>query len=258
MSVIVPMVLVLVSMQTYIFVEKMLDEYKQNLINDYSIIIATNKKVTLDNFNQKNIKHIKQIEVNSTIDNIKNSISKINFKLLESKIPNFYNVTLKYLPNQRELESIKSELAKYTFVKRVEVFSKTHEKLYNFFMLNSYLTKLFFYSILILSVLLIIKQIEIWKQKNSQKLYVMSLFGAGEFIKSAELIKKYFIYAIVSLFLASLIFIYLENNKIFKLVLSNLGIDNISFGIIDFRNLFLFSLLIVAFSLLFVVVRHKK
>ena len=57
----------------------------------------------------------------------------------------------------------------------------------------------------------------------------MSLFGAGEFIKNAEIFKNYIIDAVISSAITTIFFLYLENSKMIKLSLLDLGVNNISF-----------------------------
>ena len=132
-STIVSITILLIGFQTYTFMNQMLDAYKNKLLEDYSIVVVSKEKLSLKSFTQTYIKSIKEIELNSSIESLKDSISNENFKLLRSKMPNFYSVTLKKLPNQERLEQIKKELKEYKFIKKVEVFSKTHAKLFSFF-----------------------------------------------------------------------------------------------------------------------------
>jgi cell division transport system permease protein len=255
---ILPITILLIGLQAYIFMSQMLDGYKNKLLEDYSIVVVSKDELSLKSFTQTYIKDVKKIEINSSIESLQNSISNKNFKLLKSKIPNFYNVTLKKLPDQDSLAKIKVELEEYKFVKKAEVFSKTHEKLYNFFVLNNRLITLFFYTSSILSILLLAKQIEIWRAKYSQRLHVMSLFGAGEFIKNADLFKNFIIDAVISSILTTFFFLYIENNEIARLSLEDLGIDNISFDIVDFRNLFIVSIGVALCVLFFVTLKNRK
>lgn len=100
-----------------------------------------------------------------------------------------------------------------------------------------------------ISIFLIIKQMEIWKYTHKERMRVMEIFGAPLMLRSGILFKVAFFDAIISTILVSSIFFYI---KFYWAI--NSGIDIMSknkdtlFKITDIGILFLSSFIIVIIS----------
>jgi cell division transport system permease protein len=252
-SLILALISILLSIFLFRIFAKTLELYKQNIVNNYSIVIVSTKKIK--KLNIPEINKIVPINIQKQIDLMKKKYKNIDFSKIN--FPYFYKLKLKKLPSPSELKSLTQILKSYPFIKRVLTHSSSQTKIYNLLMLINIITKTFMVITAVLGFLLIIKQLEVWKLLHSQRMYIMELFGAPFWFKGAALFKIAIFDGIISLFITMGIIFLLTNLTIFKAVVHDLNINlNIDY-FQEFVILFVVSLLISLISSIIVVSTKK-
>ena len=202
-SVIFPLIVLLFSLQFTLGLEKIVGDYEKKLIDDYSIIVVSVKDLD-ENVLKQDIKQFKSLEQVSTkkiLERLKNDISAKNLSLLQVALPRFYSIKLRSFPNTKEMQHIKEQLKAYESVTKVETFAKTHDKIYRIFTIAQSMAYVFTAFTLIISLLLMLKQMRIWVLEHKERMDIMTLFGAPFWMKSAVLYRL----AIIDSILATLI-----------------------------------------------------
>ncbi len=212
-SVIFPLVVILLSLQFSISLAKLVKDYEMRLTDDYSIIIVSVKKL-----NEKSVKSdisdfksLTQMSTKKVLDKLKNDISSKNILLLQEALPKFYSLKLTSFPSNKRLQQIKRKLQNYTTVTRVEVFSKTHDKIYKLFVIAKSTSYIFTALMFLVSLLLVLKQMRIWVYEHKERMDIMTLFGAPFWMKSAVLYRLAVIDSIISTCIVVAIFYFLPN-----------------------------------------------
>jgi len=210
LSVIFPLFVLLFSLQFSFLSDKVVKNYAQKLTNDYSIVVVAPKAISqaVIQSRVKNIRSIKEISSKKILDRLKGNISSKNISLLKIALPKFYSIKLTSFPDIKKIESIKNSLLKSGLVTKVETFSKTHDKIYSMFELLKNTAFIFSVFIVIVSVLLMFKQMKIWLLEHRDRMAIMTLFGAPFWMKSAVLYRLVIIDSLVSTFLVALTFIF--------------------------------------------------
>ena len=251
------LILALISILFSIFLFKIFSQilykYKQNIIDNYSIIIVSTKQLSIKDVN--NLGTLKQININNELKKLKQKYPNIDFSNIT--LPYFYKLKLNTLPSPQELENIKNELLNKPFIKKVMTKSSAQTKIYNLLMLLEIITKTFMYLIGILGFLLIVKQLEVWKLLHNERMYIMELFGAPFWFRGAALFKIAFIDSLVSLIITFIIIIFVTNLAIFQKVINDLGINYQINYLKDFGLLFVISFIISFISSILVVIGKK-
>ena len=226
-SVILPLFLLLFSIESFFVLKSAIDSYEQKLSNEYSIVVVS--KVPLDKVSiKKDIKYFlsqKLINIDKTINSLKNSIGENNLQKLKNTLPLFYSIKLNHLPNEDELKEIKRKLLKYGGVEKVVTFKKSYNKFYNFLLFDK--TLLFYFTILVMVIvlLLIIKQAEVWIFEHRQRFEIMTILGAPFWMKSAMLYRVVIVDAIISSLSVWGIFFYFSHNEKIVSYFSNMGVS---------------------------------
>ncbi len=251
------LILALISILFSIFLFKtfsqILFKYKQNIIDNYSIVVVSTKKLTAIDIN--NIGKLEKIDINNELKQLQRKYKNIDFSNIQ--LPYFYKIKLHSLPSPSQLENIKRMLLNTPFIKKVMTKSSAQTKIYNLLMLLEIMTKTFMYLIGILGFLLILKQLEVWKLLHNERMYIMELFGAPFWFRGAALFKIAFIDSLISLFITlGLIFI-VTNSALFQKTINDLGINYQPDIFYNFGILFLISFIISSISSILVVIGKK-
>ncbi len=189
-----PLVIMLFIYSVYLLVNKVVEDYQQGIIDDYSIVIITHTPfVAIDEVGGIAIKEIKQISRKKIIDDVKENLSKNSLKLLDKKLPYFYNIYLEEFPTTTKLQQIRKELKEYKSVTKVETFSSDHNKIYSLLVLIEDIVFILFMIVLILSLLLLSKQIKIWFYEHSQRITIIQLHGGSLLYASKPILKTIFL-----------------------------------------------------------------
>ncbi|MCF6173501.1 MAG: ABC transporter permease [Campylobacteraceae bacterium] len=258
LSVILSLFVLFFSVEFSLALHKIIQNQNRKLISNYSIVLVSNKKLTLHDLQLKikEIDTLVPISSKNILDRLKNDMSSKNLALLQIALPYFYSAKLSILPNKSRLQEIKKTLLKQKQITKVEVFTKTYQSIFQIFQILQIVTYIFSVIIVAISVLLLFKQIRIWILEHEEKIKIMGYFGATYWMKSTFLYKLVFIDSILSSILVTLIFIILPKNTYIQEQLSALNVVLPQFYILkDGGMLFISSLV---FSMLIVTIVSRK
>ena len=247
--------MLLFSYQFSVMVDRSVDEYKKKLTNEYSIVVVSNRVLTFKEVKKSlpSLLALNHIDKSRYIKKLSNeNISKEDLTYLKDSLPEFYSIKLDSLPTPKELQLIKSKLLSINGVTNVEVYKKSFKKLYRFLLLAKGASLVFTIFIFLTSTLLIIKQIEIWTYEHQNRMYIMGLFGAPYWLKSASLYKLVIIDSFIATILTSIVFLYLPYIADFSKVYSDIGINLINFSF--FKDTFMLLFLSITLSILAVTI----
>jgi len=259
-SFMIPLLTLLFSIQSYMVTDRTVDKYTSSINSGYSIIMAVETELKVDEIAHisSQIKELSEIEPAYMLNKIKDEISSANYALLKLSLPKFYKLTLNTFPTDKELSTIKEGLDKIKKIKNVETFTKSHGEIYNLLSLSKNIVKVFAISIFVVSLMLIIKQIEVWRFVHSERMVIMEYFGAPYWMKSAALFQFAIIDSLLAVVLVCGFFFWLSVDG------AALGIQELFFEHIEFFVpydgvlLALWSVLVSLFSVLIVISSKKR
>ncbi len=261
LSFIVPLFILLFSIQFSTMLNRAVDNYESKLAGDYTIIVISQKKLPQKEIAKvlPEIKTIKEISKERYIKRLQKDISKTDLVYLKASLPRFYSIKLKSFPTKEQLTQLTLKLKKLPGVQKVETYKKTFNKLQQFLHLAKTASLIFTVFISIISILLIIKQMEIWTLQHSQRMYIMGLFGAPYWMKSASLYKSVVIDAFIASILVGIAFLIIPSSANFATIYHDLGIDLRNFNFFsDVAMLLLISLVISIISVTIIILKNKQ
>ena len=234
LSLLLPLFILLFSFQFSKMVDRSVKEYEKKLTNDYSIVVVSQRVLAINELKKvyNNINSLTHIDKDKYIKRLSNEkISKENLTYLRDSMPEFYKIGLKRLPSRDELKLLKTKLLTINGITKVETYKKSFEKLHQFLLLAKGASFVFTLFIFVSSILLIAKQMQIWTYEHQNRMYIMGLFGAPYWLKSAPLYKLVFIDSVIASIVVSVIFLYLPYLANFDGVYKSIGInlDNFHF-----------------------------
>ncbi|MCR6578373.1 FtsX-like permease family protein [Campylobacter insulaenigrae] len=261
LSLIFALIVMMFAFEFLIITNKTIEHY-ENLVNkDYNIIVVS--KTILDKNNiQKQVKEFKSIDTldpSLMLDRLKNDISQKNLEVLKATLPKFYTLKLDRLLSYKELEDLKEKLLQNSNILKVETFAKTHTKIYKLLVLVKFLLWFFLFIIILLSFVLLFKQMKIWFFEHTQRIEIMCLFGAPFWFRSLMLYKVILIDCLIAFLILLLFFTQLYDLQSIKITLQSVDINLPKINI--FANLFLIFIIMLVLCFLcvsFVMLRVRK
>ena len=261
LSLIVALLGILFSLQTFVIVERAIDAYKQNLANNYSLVVVSKKTITEKTFQEKYklVANVKELAPDNVIKKLNSGINKKNIELLKLALPKFYRLQLSHYPSPSEINSLTKSLLRNNDIMKVETFAKSHNSTYKLLLLFKSVITVFAVSVGIITVLLISKELKIWQFKHTERMSIMGLFGAPTWLSSAVLFRLAIVDALIASGLAFILFMYLASSDWVVGELASVGISIEIFDTFsDFSVMLGVALLVSLLLASFIVISHKE
>lgn len=260
-SFIIPLFILLFSIQFATMLDRGVKEYEAHLTGEYTIVAVSSLPMDQQSVQKQlpSLKSITEIKKDKYIEKLKSDISKADLVYLRANLPKFYTLKLTSLPDEAKLKKIARELQSIKGVTKVETFKKTFNKFHQFLKMSKMASIFFTVFIFVISFMLIVKQMEIWTLEHHRRMYIMGLFGAPFWMKSASLYKSVIIDALVAAVLVAIAFLLLPNIADLASIKSDLGINLSNFHFLgDMSKLILISLLISIVSVTTIILKQKN
>ena len=257
----IPLIAVLFSFSIYIIIDKIVENYKNKIISDYSIIVVANtplNKKNIETLGSIDVKKIVTLKKKSIIDNFKNRLSSNSLELLRVRLPYFYKIYLDEFPTTSNLKQIRKELKSIKNIKRVETFSKNHSTIYSLILLSQKIITILFIVMLLFSILLLSKQIKIWFFEHKLRIKIMKLHGASTLSSFGPIIKVAFFSSLFSSLFVMIVIIGFLGNITHFFSSELIDIIHIEFDIkFDFIKILTLSIFISSLAVFGVLTKYK-
>jgi len=209
---ILPLVAILLGIEFYLVFDRTTDSYEKGLKEGYTMLVVTKKPAEISELQQLNphVNSMEKIKRENIVAEIAKDVNKGTQKEILAALPYFYNVGLDTYVDTSGLEKIKEDLEKDQNIKKVETFGNSYSSAYRLFAFIKFTLKLFIVFMGIVSLFLIIKQMEIWKYAHKERMQVMEIFGAPLMLRSGVLFKVAIMDAFVATVLTSAFFLYIK------------------------------------------------
>jgi cell division transport system permease protein len=261
LSLVIALMSILFSMQVFFIVDRSIDAYKHNLSNNYSVIAVSQKQLSNEKFLSINkmIANSQELSPDNVIKRFNKNMQSKNIELLKLTLPKFYKISLTSYPTPSEVKKLTSDLLKDSSITKVENFSNSHNNIYKFLLLFKNVVALFALVVIVVTLLLIFKELKIWQYKHNERMNIMGLFGAAIWLRSAVLFRLAIVDALISSVLILSIFVYLSSSSWVLQQFSNIGINIVIFNIVDdFAIILAVALAISTILASLIVIGHKE
>ncbi|TLD85307.1 cell division protein FtsX [Helicobacter sp. MIT 11-5569] len=227
LSLIIPLVALLFALESILLVNRTLSDYESKLGKNYAIILASKKELSLESLRNKitEAESLNPIDAQIILDRLKNNISQANLILLKKSLPNFYSLTLNQYPSDARLIAIQKALESFDEIVRIETFTKSHNQIYQLLLIINGSIMIFSSLIALISLLLMFKQIEIWKFQHIERMEIMTLFGAPLWMRSQVLFRLACIDTILATLIVAGGLFYISQNPSLLIFFQELGLN---------------------------------
>ncbi|MGP1449549.1 MAG: cell division protein FtsX [Wolinella sp.] len=260
LSLIIPLLALLFSLESIILLDRAIKRYEQNLGKSYSIIIASRSELSIDDVRLAvgDAEGLVRISTDGVLEKLKRDISSANLSILQDSLPKFYSLALSRFPDRARLRAIEASLKRLSGVERVESFAKSHDQLYQLLLLLKGGVVIFVTLIAVISLLLMSKQIELWRFEHSERMEIMGYFGAPSWMRNGLLFRLALIDSLIAtLFISGGVFYISRDSSVLSL-LGDVGLDASIFTLREDSLLLLASGVGISMLSVFVVIAFKR
>ena len=261
LSLLVPLVALLVGIESILLINRAVASHEEVIGKNYAIVFVSQNEINEEDIKQSisDIYSLRLLDTSAVLDSIDSKFKDTNIDDLKKSLPFFYAITLNSFPNQSQIKEIEKNLMAFGGITRVESFSKTHDQTYRLLVLLKGCIFVLSGLIFVISLFLMIKQIEVWRFEHSERMEIMTYLGAHSKIKNAPLYRLALVDSMLSALIVVFIVAFIVNTAKIQSIISMLGIDifNTTTFIIDYFIL-LFAAYVISMSSVFVVILFQK
>lgn len=258
---ILPLLAVLIGIEFILIFGRVTKAYEEKLRSDYAIIVSSKKVLTTPYLRSidSDIESVEAMNKQKIASEVVSNIGKENVDTILKELPHFYRIHLAKYVTVKKLKEIEKELKAIPGMVTVDTFGESYETKRSLFSVVTTLLNIFMTILFLVSILLIIKQMEVWQLAHKERMQIMEIFGAPLMLRSGVLFKMAFVDAIIAALLNLGIFLYvqskLNNSLLFKYIHAD---ASIFFHVKDFFIWLGVSFIIVIISVLFVAFRASE
>ncbi len=256
-----PMMAILLGIEFFLVFDRTTSSYEEGLREGYSMFIVADKELNLAEFQKLN-PHISKstpVTKDELAQEISQGISKSSSEKILQALPYFYNIKFDTYLHTSVLDSIKTSLETDERIKKVETFGNSYSASYTLFSFIKFALKAFVIFMSLVSLFLVVKQMEVWNYAHRERMQVMEIFGAPLMLRSGVLFKVATIDAVISTILTTTIFVMLKHKWAEESHLEILKqMQDLLFRPFDFFILLMTSLMIVIVSVYIVVFSTRE
>lgn len=261
LSLVLALLSILFSIQVFTIVDRSVDSYKKHLAKDYSVVVVSQKKldsIALKSAN-KIISDVSSLSPDSVIKRLNTGMSSKNIELLKLTLPKFYTIKLKYYPTSSEVNALTKKLLRNSSIIKVENFSHNHDSTYKLLLLFKSVISVFSLSMIIVTTLLIFKELRIWQFQHNERMNIMGLFGAPSWMRSAVLFRLAIVDALIASAFNFLLFTLIASDTWVLKQFEHIGITVTVFDpLYDFLKLTGIAIVLSIILASFIVIGHKE
>ncbi len=262
LSLLVPLIALLIGIESILLINRAVKSHEEIIGKNYAIVVVSKSEIKEEELKQaiSDIYSIRNLDTSIILSEIDAKFKDSNINDLKKSLPFFYAITLNSFPSQSKIKEIETSLMAFSGITRVEAFSKTHDQTYRLLVLLKGCIIVLSGIIFIISLFLMIKQIEVWRFEHSERMEILTYLGAQSKLKNAPLYRLALINSMLSSLIVVVIVAFIVNTNKISSIVSMLGID--IFGattfIIDFFALLLIACIISISSVLMVILFQKE
>jgi len=186
-----PLITILLGVEFVMVFDRVTSSYEERLRDSYTILVVTKEPITLEELRalEPSISSIEKIPREKIAKEIASGMPSTTSKMILNLLPSFYKLHLNRYMSKMEVEAIRLSLLRSKKIKRIETFGEDHRAKYNLFIFLKIIFWGFAIITSLISILLIIKQMEVWQLAHRERMQIMEVFGAPMLLRSGVLFR---------------------------------------------------------------------
>jgi len=218
---------ILLTLQIFMSLERVIDAYERTLSENYSIVVISDVNLSEKEFRAIDdaIKASEPISPQPMLQKLQTQIDGDQINLMQLNLPYFYRLKITHFATPDETSALGRKLQRDPRIQRVETFAKQHDTIFRLLQLFKWVISLLAFVLLLVTTLLIIKEMRLWQLMHRERMNIMALFGAPVWLRSAVLFRLAIVDAIIASFLAAATFFGVESSGWITRILQMISIE---------------------------------
>ena len=258
---ILPLMAMLIGIEFILVFNRITGSYEEKLKNDYAILVVSQKNLTTPYLRSidDNIDSVEAMNREDIAKEVTSGMQDAALAAIMKDLPFFYRVHLTSYMSLADLKKIRSELKKVDGILNVEIFGENYHSKHTIFRLVKMLLNIFIIMLFIVSIMLVVKQMQVWQLAHRDRMKIMEIFGAPMMLRSGILFKVAIVDAIIATILNIVIFMFIKSSWSQKSDIDFIK-DNqdLLFNVSDFFIQFTTAIIIVAISVIIVAMNTRE
>jgi len=186
-----PLLAILLGVEFFLVFDRVTKNYEEKLRQSYSILVVSQKVMSPRDFRRidPHIVRADPIDKKTIAREIARGMQQTADAEILAALPHFYNLHLDRYLSRADVEKIRKKLLAVRGIKKVETFGENHRAKYNLFVFLKILFWSFVGLMSLVSVFLVIKQMEVWQLAHRERMRIMEIFGAPMLLRSGVLFR---------------------------------------------------------------------
>jgi cell division transport system permease protein len=207
-----PLMAILLGIEFFLVFNRVTDNYEEKLRKSYSMLVVASRPFAMADF-RKIDRHISQadpITKEKIADEIVRGMNRAADREILKALPYFYTIRLDRYLGRKDIETIRGKLLGIGGIKKVETFGENHRAKYNLFVFLKIIFWSFVTLMSLVSIFLVVKQMEVWQMAHRERMKIMEIFGAPLLLRSGLLFRMGITDALLSTVLSAGLFAFLR------------------------------------------------
>ncbi len=258
---ILPLMAMLIGVEFILIFNRVTTSYEEKLKNDYAILVISKNELTtpIVRSHSDKVDSVESMNREEIAKEVTAGIQDSGMMAFLKGLPYFYRVHLTKYMSLDELKEVKNQLKSIDGVLNVEIFGESYHSKHTMFRLVKMILNIFIVMLFIVSIFLVIKQMEVWQLAHKDRMKIMEIFGAPMMLRSGILFKIAFIDAIIATFLNIVIFLYFKNSWASRSDIDFIkNNQDLLINISDYFIMFFTAFIIVLVSVSFVAFKSSE
>ncbi len=207
-----PLLGILLGVEFFLVFNRVTQDAEEKLRQGYSILVVSNKSMSTEDFKEidSHIVDATPIPKEQIAQEIAKGMENTPDLEILASLPNFYTLHLDRYFSQDEVEQIRKKLLNVDGIKKVETFGENLRAKYNLFLFLKILLYSFVGLMSLVSILLVLKQMEVWQMAHRERMQIMEIFGAPMLLRSGVLFRMGVVDALLAAAITAGIFIFIR------------------------------------------------
>ena len=258
---ILPLLAMLIGVEFILIFNRVTTNYEQKLKDEYAILVVSKKELTTPMVRalSEKIDSVEPMNREEIAKEVTSGMQDTAMVAIMKDLPYFYRVHLTSYLSLDELKEIKEKLKTLDRVLNVEIFGESYHSKHTMFKLVKVILNIFIIMLFVVSIFLVIKQMEVWQLAHKERMQIMEIFGAPMMLRSGILFKIAFIDAIIATLLNVAIFVYISNSwakrSEIEFLQNNQGL---LINFTDFLIMLVTAIIIVSISVFIVAIKSSE
>jgi len=204
---------ILITLQLFLSLERVITAYEQRLGDNYGIVVVSDRNLTLPFFQKIDgaVASVEPLSPTRLLRQLQQQAVGTEINLMTLDLPHFYRLRLAHFVTPEAARQLGEKLLHARAISRVETFAQQHDTVYRLLQLFKNVVSVLSAVVILVTSLLIIKEMRLWQFQHRERMNIMALFGAPVWLRSAVLFRLAIVDAVIASLLATTVFVLVDH-----------------------------------------------